>query len=287
MNAPMVEAAPDFETLPFLQCPPRAFGKPVCRLGLATRGDGDMTGDDVHHALEQGVNFLNWPGAPDSLSQAVAELGPRRQTIVVCAQFQARSAHDAAVELQQMLRILGTDYLDVLTFYYVEQHTEWDELSGPGGALEYCRAATRDGIVRRLGLTTHQRSLAARVARGGELDLLMIRYNAAHRGAEREIFPVTDSRKMPVVAYTATRWGALSRPTPDDPPNFIVPAAPAWYRFVLQSLSVSVALMAPRNRAELEDDLTVLKADGPLPTEDYEQLAAHGNRVRRHSSRFP
>ena len=81
----------------------------------------------------------------------------------------------------------------------------------------------RDGVVRRLGLTTHQMDLAAEVARSGHLDALMIRYNAAHRGAEREVFPVTDALGLPVIAYTALRWGALLRPTPEDPPGFVVP----------------------------------------------------------------
>ena len=142
-------------------------------------------------------------------------------------------------------------------------------------------------MVRRLGLTTHQRGLAAEAARSGLLDALMIRYNAAHRGAEREVFPVTDALGLPVIAYTALRWGALLRPTPDDPPGFVVPPAPAWYRFVLQSPAVAVALMAPHDRAELEEDLTVLDAIGPLPADEYERLAEHGRRVRRHAGGFP
>ena len=60
------------------------------------------------------------------------------------------------------------------------------------------------------------------MARSGLLDLLMIRYNAAHRGAETEIFPVTDSTSLPVVVYTCLRWGALLQSTPDDPPGFVV-----------------------------------------------------------------
>src|SRR5204862_2309191 len=99
--------------------------------------------------------------------------------------------------------------------------------------------------VRRLGLTTHQRPLAAEIAGSGMLDLLMLRYNAPHRGAEREVFPVTDALGMPVIAYTALRWGALLRPTPDDPPGFVVPGAAAWYRFVLQAPSVAVVVAAP------------------------------------------
>lgn len=272
---------------PFLQGSPRAFGKPVCRLGLATRGESQLAADDVHHAVDLGVNFLNWPGGEDALSRAVAELGTRREEVIVCAQFSARTAGEAAEELRTMLATLGTDYVDVLTFYYVEEPAEWAELCGLGGALAYCRSAQRDGAVRRLGLTTHQRPLAAEIARSGKLDLLMLRYNAAHRGAEREVFPVTDALGMPIIAYTGLRWGALLKPTRDDPPDFRVPPAPAWYRFVLQCPSVTVALAAPYDRSELEQDLTVLEVTGPLPPDEYEQLAEHGRRVRRLAGEFP
>jgi len=124
-------------------------------------------------------------------------------------------------------------------------------------------------------------------ARSGQLDLLMIRYNAAHRVAEEVIFPETDARGLSVIAYTALRWGALLEATPDDPTGFVVPRAPAWYRFVLQSPSVTVALMAPRDRAELEEDLSVLRSGGPLTPDEYERLAEHGRRVRRHAGSFP
>jgi aryl-alcohol dehydrogenase-like predicted oxidoreductase len=138
-----------------------------------------------------------------------------------------------------------------------------------------------------LGLTTHRRRLAASVARTGLLDLLMVRYSAAHRGAETEVFPVAGALGIPVITYTSLRWGALLQPTPDDPPGFDVPPAAAWYRFVLQSPSVAVALAAPDGRAELEEDLAVLDASGPLSAEEYERLAEHGRRVRRHGGAFP
>jgi predicted aldo/keto reductase-like oxidoreductase len=259
----------------------------VCRLGLATRGTAALTPDDVYHAIERGVNFLNWCGAPDGLSRAVAGLGSRRSEVVVCVQFEARTAADAETELPQILRELHTEYVDVLTFYYVEEPEEWKQIIGPGGALETCTAAQRDGVVRMLGLTSHQRKLAAETARSGLLDMLMIRYNAAHRGAETEVFPVTSELGLPVVVYTCLRWGALLQPTPDDPAGFTPPPAPSWYRFALQHSGATVALMAPESRAELEEDLRVLEATGPLTGEEYECLAAHGQRVRKHGGSFP
>jgi aryl-alcohol dehydrogenase-like predicted oxidoreductase len=277
----------------FLSCPAAAFGKPACRLGLASHGQTEITPDDVLHAVERGVNFLNWageadsPGGSDAYSTAVSSLGRRRDAVVVCVQFGARTAVDAAQELRSVLATLRTDYVDVLTLYYVERVEEWQQLTAPGGALEYLRGAQRDGRARRVGVTSHQRRLAAEMARSGLVDVLMVRYNAAHRGAERDVFPTSDAVGVPVIAYTALRWGALLRRTPDDPPGFDVPAAPSWYRFVLQSPSVAVALAAPHSRAELDQDLEVLRVTGPLEAEEYARLAGHGDRVRRHAGNFP
>lgn len=267
--------------------PRAALPQRMCRLGLATRGSSALTPDDVGHAVESGVNFLNWCGVADGLSAFIADLGARRGEIAVCVQFEARTAGEAKIEFEHILTQLRTDFIDGLTFYYVEEAAEWQQIIEPGGALEFCTAAQREGRTRMLGVTSHQRRLAAEMAASGLLDMLMIRYNAAHRGAEHDIFPVTAERGLPVVVYTCLRWGALLRATPEDPPGFVVPSAPAWYRFALQHPAVTVALMAPETRGELEEDLQALRQANPLSAAEHAQLAAHGQRVRRHAGSFP
>jgi predicted aldo/keto reductase-like oxidoreductase len=268
------------------------FGCPVGRLGLASYGRTAVTPDDLLFAVDRGVTFLNWQGLAEGASDgdpfiaAISALGARRQSVVICVQFGARTAADAARELRSALAALKTDYIDVLTLYYVERANEWAEITALGGALEYLRDAKRDGIVRFIGITSHQRRLAAEMAKSGVLDTVMIRYNAAHRGAEQDVFPVTQPLRLPVIAYTALRWGALLRPTPDDPPGFAVPRPPAWYRFVLQQPAVAVTLSAPQTRAELNEDLRVLDFSGPLTSEEYAVLVEHGDRVRRHAGVF-
>lgn len=42
-----------------------------------------------------------------------------------------------------------------------------------------------------------------------------------------------------------------------------------------------MTLAAPQTRAELGEDLRVLEAAGPLGDEEYDSLAAHGERVKR------
>jgi predicted aldo/keto reductase-like oxidoreductase len=259
----------------------------VCRLGLATRGDTRLKAEDVEHAIGRGVDYLNWCGHSDGLSRAVARLGQeRRSRIVVAAQFEARSARDAERELASMLAELNTTYIDVLTLYYVESHNEWGEITVPGGAWEYLAEQKRQGRVKLIGLTSHQRPLAARWAHTGKLDLLMIRYNAAHRGAERDVFPVAQEKRIPIVTFTGLRWKALLAGTPEDPQGFTPPSAIECYRFCLANPAVAVTLMAPGNRSELDQDLALL--DDWRAQEDAvrENLVAHGERVRRTAGEF-
>ena len=172
---------------------------PLCRLGLATRGNTHLQSADVRYAVERGVNYLNWCGRPDGLSRAVADMGAEREKIVLAWQLKSSTASGAERELEDALRELNTDYIDVVTFYYVESEGEWRDIASKGGAYEAMSRARKEGKVRFLGLTSHQRNMAARIAVGDlraseqiesrPLDMLMLRYNAAHRGCRRGCVP--------------------------------------------------------------------------------------------------
>ena len=260
---------------------------PVCRLGLATRGNTHLTREDVWEALQAGINYWNWCGHDDGMAAAITELGSRRREVVIAMQLESRDKEGAQRELEQNLSRLQTDYVDVVTFYYVEHRGEWQEILGTKGALPAMKEAQEKQEVRMIGLTTHQKPLGEEALRSRELDLLMVRYNAAHRSAETSLFPIARELDTPVVTFTSLRWKGLLHPTPDDPPNFKPPPAPEWYRLVLSHPAVSVALMAPNNRKELQDNLTLL-ADWRPPTEhEREALFQHGERIRRHAGRFP
>ena len=264
----------------------------VPRLGIATRGNTSLEADDVHFAFERGVRYFNWCGKPDGLSRAVREFGNRRREIVLSTQIKARTAGEAERELDWILDETGGGRLDVGTLYYVESEAEWLAITGPGGAWDALAARRRKGDLGLLGLTSHQRTLAARWALerredgARRLDMLMIRYNAAHTGAEEDVFPVTSELDMPVVTFTGVRWRDLLRGTPEDPPGFEPPGAADCYRFCMAHPAVSVALAAPDGRAELVEDLGALDDPG-VPGDGWmNAIRDHGRRVHRHAREF-
>jgi len=261
----------------------------ACRLGFATRGNTHPEPEDLHLALERGVNYWNWCGREDGMSRAIRELGKHRSEVIIATQSGTSdwSRDSQRRELDRLLKTLQVDNIDVLTLYYVESDDEWNQIVGVDGAMKALMEAKEQGLLKKIGLTSHQRPLAAKWLAEGHLDLLMIRYNAAHRGAETEVFPETDKREIPVVCFTCLRWGALLRETPTDPEHFQVPRAPEWYRYVLGNPSVDIALMAPNNREELMENLTLLDDWKSLPEAKREALRAHGDRVKKCAGSFP
>ncbi len=264
----------------------------VPRLGIATRGNTTLDPDDVHYAYQRGVRYFNWCGKPDGLSRAMREFGDRRSEIIFAAQLKARTAEEAERELDWVLEQTGGERLDVGTLYYVESDGEWESITGRGGAWEAFAARRQSGELGLLGLTSHQRKLAAswvqqRSEEGpARLDMLMVRYNAAHVGAEQDVFPVTSRLRMPVVTFTGLRWRDLLHGTPADPPGFRLPTATDCYRFCLAHPAVSVTLAAPNGRAELEADLQVLDEPETPDPERMLEMRQHGRRVHRHAREF-
>lgn len=258
---------------------------PVRRLGLAVRGTSELTAADIHRALNAGVGYLHWSGQPDGVSEALGQLDPaRRANVLVATQLYARGGMEARQELNEIRRALGLARLDIAIFYYVESDDEWAIIARRDGALAALREAQREGQVGAVGLTTHDLGLAATLAAERLVDLLQIRYNAADRAAEEAIYPAALAAGVPVIAYTCLRWGALLRRTPEDPPGFVPPRAPDWYRWVLAQHAVSLALSAPDNSAELAENLTVLADETPPDAQLRRRLEEHGERVRRYTA---
>jgi len=168
----------------------------------------------------------------------------------------------------------------------VEHEDEWGRTLAPDGAAQALQRAKLNGRVRSIGLTSHQHYLAATIAQSGQLDMLMVRHDAAHRGAGQDVFPITKQRCMPVVIFTAQRWGALMKTTPDNPPNHQPPMGTAWCRFVFCHEQVTVAIMAPNGCDELEQNLQLLDDWHSLDADEFQKIRAHGDRVRRHAGHF-
>lgn len=251
---------------------PTAFpGKNLFRLGLASNYGIDE--DGVRAAMDRGVNLFLWTARGKGLRSPLRGALQQRRDDVAVVGFSQLGWFGWGVRsgAEKLLRELGTDYLDVYQLGWLGIGSAWT--SSTERELVHLRES---GKVRAIGVSIHDRPRAGKLAESSPLDLLMIRYNAAHPGAEGDIFPRVREARPSILAYTATSWRRLlKRPRGWDGP---VMTAGDCYRFQLSNPNVDLALTGPSSRAEMDQNLDAL-AKGPLTPDEAKWMRAFGRAV--------
>src|SRR5512141_2479651 len=184
-------------------------GRRVFRLGLSASYRPGR--DAIVSAIDHGVNsFFAYDFDSQMLKTLRDVFKTRRDELLIATggynwilwRSNLRKA------LASRLRQLNTDRIYVFMFLGVMKPEQF-----PESVREEMVRLREEGKVRAIGISTHDRKLAGQLAREGALDLLMIRYNAAHRGAEIDICPHLQAHDPAIVSYTATRWSFLMRRT--------------------------------------------------------------------------
>ena len=249
---------------------PALHQEKLFRLGLSGSFGLDEAGS--REALER-IQYVFWFPRMKGLTAALKDAVRRDRARYVVASGPILGYTPGLVRraVEGRLRALGTDYLDVLQLAWLSRMSAFTR------AVQDEMVRLKDeGKVRALGVTTHDRPRAGRLADDSILDLLQIRYNAAHPGAERDVFPHLGRRRPALVAYTATCWRKLMRRPRGWTGN--VMSAGDCYRWVLASPNVDVVLTGPRTAVELRDTLAALDR-GPLADADLAWMREVGKAV--------
>jgi aryl-alcohol dehydrogenase-like predicted oxidoreductase len=263
---------PDFRT-------PIALGQTglrTSRLGIGSSFTTDAR--VIEEAVERGVNYLYWGSLRRSaFGRAIRNTARRdRDRVVVTVQSYTRVAALMAPSVEIALRRTGLAYFDFLLLGM------WNRPPGPA-LVDAAQRLKARGLVRHLMMSTHNRpSLEGHFRafeRGGSpFDAFMLRYNAVHRGAERDVFPHLPARRRPgILAYTATRWGHLCDPA-KMPAGETTPPARDCYRFALSNPDVDMVLCGPKDRAQMQEALRALDA-GPLAPDELQRMRRIGDHI--------
>ena len=248
----------------------------VSRLGLAS-GYG-ISGAAVERAYHEfGINYFFW-GNPrrKGMGAGLRNLvKTERDNIVIALQSYDRSGILSPRSVEKALGSLGTDYADILILGWFGRY--------PGKRVILSATKLKqDRKVRFIGMSGHNRQLFGKLARDREspVDVFMCRYNAAHPGAEQDIFPYLPEKERPgVTTYTATSWRKLLKkkkmPDGEEPLS-----AADCYRFVLTNPHVDLCLIGPAGEEQMLQGLTALEK-GPLSAQEMERIRVIGEYVHR------
>jgi aryl-alcohol dehydrogenase-like predicted oxidoreductase len=181
-----------------------------------------------------------------------------------------RDPRKIARSVELALRKGRLEYADVLLL-------GWHDELPAAAVLDAASAVIASGKCRHLGISSHNRPLFVELAEDERFDVFHVRYNAAHRGAEREVFPHLPAPAPGIVSFTSTRWGDLLQ-AKNMPAGFSPPTAGDCYRFALSNPHIQVAICGPKDVAQTRDAIAAL-GRGPLDEEQLARMRTIGDHV--------
>ena len=177
---------------------PRTLGRTglkVAPIGLGTiplfRAPRNQAIDVVRAAGDLGINYIDLARgyrrglAEEWVGEAIK--GRRDRFVIVTKSTDYTSKISDHVE--QSLKALQTDYIDVYCFHSLMQDEQWKTVIGPNGAMEALKRAQQAGKIRFIGISGHRSDQFTEIIKGGDIDVAIMIFNYVFDDALADLLP--------------------------------------------------------------------------------------------------
>ena len=277
-----------------LPLPHRRFGKTgerVPLLGLGTAPGGTGLGDDeairlFNRAIDLGVTYVDTAPLYGRAQKQLGEIVPaRREEMFLVSKALTEDGAEAQRIVEDSLRDLKTDYLDLVFVHSVGSH-DVENILSPTGSLAALRAAKQQGLIRHIGVSAHNNPWKVlRVLEESDIDVLMIALNFADHftyGFDGDVLSMAREKDVAVAAMKV--YGGATDMKYDKPIASAVQTGgftdyERALRYALGLPGVGTAVVGVFSEEELEQNVEWIRRYQPLTVEEEESLLAQGRQI--------
>jgi predicted aldo/keto reductase-like oxidoreductase len=233
----------------------------------------------MHAAIDAGINFFDnaWDyhdgGSEEIMGDALAQ-GKRREQVFLMTKNCARDAQGTRQHLEDSLRRLKTDYLDLWQFHEINYDNDPDWIR-ERGALAEALKAQREGKVRFIGYTGHKSpEILLKMLPMHDWDTVQLPINVcdySYRSFANLVLPELAQRNIGAIGMKALGGGNKSTGA-----RFIAKNVCTVREAIRYSLSQDIdsLVVGVDSMAVLEQDLAIVRDFQPLDTQERDELLA-------------
>ena len=242
----------------------------------------------VHTAFDHGVTFFDncwdYNEGKSEVRLGAALAGGKREKVFVMTKLDGRTKESALGQLEQSLKRMRTDMIDLVQVHEVIRMTDPDRVFGPGGAMEALVQAKKAGKLRFIGFTGHKdpeihlHMLAVARAHGFRFDTVQMPINAFdphYQSFEKRVLPELVKNEIGALGMKPLGSGLLMKTN--------VATAPELLRYAM-SRPVSVTITGCDTMGVLEQALATYIGGPPMKDDEAEKLVARTASIAKDGS---
>lgn len=178
----------------------------------------------IRSAVDRGITFLDncwdYHDGKSEVWMGDALRDGYRQKVFLMTKFDGRTKEAAAKQVDESLKRLQTDHVDLMQFHENIRMEDPDRFFAPGGALEALQEAKKAGKIRYIGFTGHKdpavhlRMLEVAAAHNFQFDAAQMPLNVmdAHfRSFSRQVVPKLVERGIGVLGMKPLASGTIAK----------------------------------------------------------------------------
>lgn len=232
----------------------------------------------VRTALDNGMNFLDncwdYNGGQSEIRMGKALRDGYRQKAFLMTKIDGQTKQAATHQLEESLRRLQTDHVDLLQFHEVIRETDPARIMGSGGGMEAVLEAKKQGKVRYIGFTGHKspdihlKMLETAFAHQFTFDAVQMPLNvmdAHYNSFEKKVLPVLVKHGIGVLGMKPMGDAIILRSKA---------ATPVECLHYAMSLPTSVVITGCESMSILQQALDAARSFKQMTREEVAQLLA-------------
>jgi aryl-alcohol dehydrogenase-like predicted oxidoreductase len=165
----------------------------------------------VKLAINSGINYFDVaPTYGDAEIKLGPALEPYRKGVFLACKTTERGRDGSRKELEQSLKNLRTDHVDLYQFHAVTTHDDVEKIFATGGALETYLEARKEGKIRYIGFSAHSVEAAMAMMDRFDFDTILfpvnyVTWNAGNFGSQ--VLEKAHQKKMGILALKSMAKG--------------------------------------------------------------------------------
>jgi len=214
------------------------------------------------YAIDKGINYFD---AARGYRNCHARLGPavkgQRDKVIIASKDGAATAQDMMEAIEDSLRVLDTDYIDIFKLHGPCQFDDLDKRTAPGAALDGLKKAQAQGKIRYVGISGHNADVLLKAVETGQFDVILIIFNYMNTEPAKRLLDACVEQEVGVTVMKPLGGSVLAQ------------HADLALRWVLQHEQVASACPGMWRQWEIDANAKVGAEFGPLTKAEMQVIA--------------
>ncbi|MBN1811856.1 MAG: aldo/keto reductase, partial [Anaerolineae bacterium] len=190
-------------------------GLQVSRIGFGGIPIQRLTEDEAirvaSRCIDLGVTFLDTANAYTTSEGRIGKaIAGRREQLVIATKTGARDKQTALEHLENSLRCLQTETIDLWQFHNVSSVEAYEKILGPDGAMEAAQEALRAGKIQHIGVSCHSMDMALKMIPPGLFETIQFPFNFVTNEPADELLPLAEKHDIGFIAMKPFAGGMLA-----------------------------------------------------------------------------